>query len=174
MFLVAGFILSPQAVTNLRATAIGLNDRDTPSPIVLGRILRLAVPLLRKCRLLIGFDASVLFVETFVADPDRDALALFGWDRQIGEVVKIATGDLVRTITSRSDGDFLEDCWCLGLIDITAENFELREKNRGGKPRNERHPFGTGRYHVCSAGAEVERACRQPHRHIGDTVWGTR
>lgn len=126
MFLVAGFILSPQAVTNLRATSIGLNDRDTPSPIVLGRILRLAVPLLRKCRLLIGFDASVLFVETFVADPDRDALALFGWDRQIGEVVKIATGDLVRTITSRSDGDFLEDCWCLGLIDITAENFELR------------------------------------------------
>jgi len=141
MFLVARFVLSPQEITNLNPTSVALNDRDTTSPIVLWRIVGLAVLLLGERRLLISLDASVLFVEAFVADPYRNALALLGRDSQISEVVKIATGDLVGTITSRSDGDFLEHRRRLGLINITAEYFELREKNRGGKPRNERPRF---------------------------------
>ena len=141
MFLVAGFVLSPQAITNLNPTSIALSDRDPTSPIVLWRIAGLAVLLLGERRLLISLDANVLFVEAFVADPYRNALALLGQDSQVSEVVKIATGDLVGTITSRSDRDFLQYGRRLSLIDVTAEYLELREKNRGGKPRNERPRF---------------------------------
>ena len=141
MFLVARFVLPPQAITNLSPTSVALNHRDTARPVVLWRIAGLAVLLLGERCLLISLNASVLFVEAFGADPYRNALALLGKDCQISEIVKIATGDLVGTITSRSDGDFPEYRGRLGLIDITAEYFELREKNRGGKPRNERHRF---------------------------------
>lgn len=107
MFFVAGFVLSPQTITNLNPTSIALDDRDTTSPVVLWRIDGLTVLLLWERCLLINLDASVLFVEAFVTDPYRNALALLGRDSQLSEVVKIATGDLVGTITSRSDRDLL-------------------------------------------------------------------
>jgi len=141
MFLVTRFVLAPKVVTNLSPPSIALNDCNATRPIVLWGIGRLAVPLLGDRRLLITLDATGLFIETFATNPYRDSLALLRRYNQIGQITKIATSRFVRTITSRSDRDFLQYGRRLSLIGVTAEYFKLREKNRGGKPRNERHRF---------------------------------
>ena len=141
MFLVASLFFSPEFIANLNATTVGLNNCDSTTPIVLRSRVWLTIALFGQARFAVTVDAFGLLIQSFVTDPDCNALALLGRHCQLGKVIKILSSFFVRAIAGRCNGNFFQHRRCLGLIDITPQNSELREKNRGGKPRSVRLLF---------------------------------
>ena len=140
MFLIAWFLFSPQFVSNLGSATIAQNNGHSPGPIIRWRIGCLAVLLCRKGLTLVIGNVFFLLLHSFATNANGNALALFGRDFQICQIRQILTGDF-EGIACRSCRDFSQNRWCVTLVDVTSEYFELREKNRGGRPRIERHLF---------------------------------
>jgi hypothetical protein len=141
MLLAGRFLFAPKVVANLHSSPVGLSNGNATVPIIARGVVTLAVLLIGNTRGAVTLDAIGLFVHSLGTDANGNALDLLGRDVQFGEVLEIATGRGVGSVTCGGDGDFLEYRGSLLSIDLAAKCSQLREKNRGGKPRIERRLF---------------------------------
>lgn len=130
------FVLTPAVVSHLNSTAVALNHGHATLPTIGRCVVTLAVLLLGNGGRSVGVDAFLLFVESLVANPIGNALALLGRDLQFGEIFQVSTGGGVRRIASHHDTDLAKHSRCVQMIDISLQCSHLRGKNRGGKPRS--------------------------------------